>query len=144
MKVILFFIFLVPIIYSCSPINKQHGYLLEDAASSGNKIEDFNIGLTTKNEIFSTLGSPSVKIGDINNIWIYLISIKQENVFENDDIIYQSLFRFEFDKNNILTSKDLLNKEDFIEIAFSKDKTRVISDTYGITDQLYESILREN
>ncbi len=130
------------IIYSCSPINKQHGYLIEDVISSADEMLEFKVGETTENEIFKSLGSPSVEISDINNIWLYLISVKQKNIFEDDNIIYQSILRFEFDKEGILLSKDFSNEEDFTKIAFSQEKTRIISNTYGITEQIYQSFTR--
>tara|TARA_Y200000002_G_scaffold378482_1_gene385938 strand:- start:1303 stop:1737 length:435 start_codon:yes stop_codon:yes gene_type:complete len=129
-------------IYNCSPINKQHGYLLVDVVDSAEEMLEFNIGTTSKNDVFQSLGSPSIEITDINNIWIYLISVKQKNVFENDNIVYQSILRFEFDKEGILAAKDFSNEDDFHEIAFSKDRTKVATDTYGITEQIYETFVR--
>ena len=142
MKVILFFFIFVSIIYSCSPINKQHGYLLEDVISSADEMSQFSIGITSESDIFSALGSPSIEIKDINNIWIYLISLKEKNVFEEDDIIYQSIFRFEFDENKILVSKDFLNEDNFEHINFTDNKTRVITNNYGLADQIYETFIR--
>ncbi len=143
MKVILFFFIFVSIIYSCSPINKQHGYLFEDVFKSSDKLSQFDTDKTSKDDILSVLGSPSIEIGDINNIWIYLISIKEENVFDDDELIFLSVIRFEFDDSGILKSKEFLDENNFKEIAFSTDKTRVISNTYGITDQIYQSLIRE-
>ena len=143
MKVILFFFIFVSIIYSCSPINKQHGYLFEDVFESSDKLSPFYADKTSTDDILSVFGSPSVEIGDINNIWIYLISIKEENVFEDDELIFQSVIRFEFDDSGILKSKEFLDKNNFKEIAFSTNKTRVINNTFGITDQIYRSLIRE-
>tara|TARA_A100001011_G_C14311737_1_gene845932 strand:- start:1451 stop:1891 length:441 start_codon:yes stop_codon:yes gene_type:complete len=142
MKVIFFCICINFLIYSCSPINKQHGYLLEDMLTSVEQVDQFSPGTTTENDVFGSLGSPSVKIEDINNIWIYLVSVKEKNVFEKDDIVFQSVARFEFDDSGILLSTNYFGKDDFTDIAFSKDKTRVITDNYGITDQIYESFTR--
>ena len=88
------------------------------------------------------LGSPSIKISDINNIWIYLVSLKEQKIFENDEVIFQSVIRLEFNRNGSLISKEFINEEDFTEIAFSDDKTRVITNNYGITDQIYETFIR--
>ena len=142
MKLILSLISILIVTYSCSPINNQHGYILEDFVSSSNSISQFNIETTTENDILQTLGSPSIIISDVNNIWIYLVSIKQENIFENDDIIYQSIMRYEFDNNGKLLSKEFFDKENFTKIAFSKDKTKVVSDNYGLADQVLESFTR--
>ncbi len=142
MKLVVFIISSIIVTYSCSPINNQHGYILEDFVTSTNSLTQFNLETTTENEILQTLGSPSIIISDINNIWIYLISIKRENIFEDDEIMYQSIMRYEFDNNGKLLSKKYLNRDDFTEIAFSRDKTRVLSDNYGLADQLYESFTR--
>ena len=142
MKVTLLLLNLLFIIYNCSPINKQHGYLLEDVISSADEMSQFSIGITSESDIFSSLGSPSIEIKDINNIWIYLISLKEKNIFEDDDIIYQSIFRFEFDDNKVLVSKDFLTEDNFKNINFSDNKTRVITDNYGIADQIYETFTR--
>ena len=142
MKITLSLIFIFLISYNCSPINKQHGYLLEDVISSNEEISQFIEGTTTESDIFNALGSPSVEISDINNIWIYLISMKKQNVFESDNIIFQSIFRFEFDNEGILVSKFFANEQAFTEIAFSNDKTRVVRENYGLTEQIYESFTR--
>ena len=63
-------------------------------------------------------------------------------MFEEDDIIHQSIFRFEFDNYGMLISKNLLTEANFAKINFSDDKTRAISNDYSITDQLYDSFTR--
>ena len=142
MKITLSLIFIFLISYNCSPINKQHGYLLEDVIRSNEEMSQFIEGTTTESDIFNALGSPSVEISDINNIWIYLISMKKQNVFESDNIIFQSVFRFEFDNDGILVSKFFADEQAFTELAFSNDKTRVVRENYGLTEQIYESFTR--
>ena len=142
MKLIFFLVSSFIITYSCSPINNQHGYILEDSVTSANSLSELNLETTTENEILQALGSPSVIINDINNIWIYLVSVKKENIFEDDDIMYQSIMRYEFDNNGKLLSKEFLNKEAFTKIVFSKDKTKVFNENFGLADQLYESFTR--
>ena len=144
MKLILFIISTLIITYSCSPINNQHGYILEDFVNSSNSISQFNMKTTTEYDVLQTLGSPSIIISDVNNIWIYLVSIKKENVFEDDAVTYQSIMRYEFDNNGKLLTKEFLDKENFTDIAFSTDKTKVISDNFGLVDQFYESFTRGN
>ncbi len=142
MRITFILVYIISLLYSCTPINKQHGYLLEDMITSVDKVSQFNEGTTTENDIFINLGSPSIQIDDINNVWIYLISIKEKNVFEKDDIIFQSIMRFEFDSNGVLLSKNLTEADDFNEISFVKEKTKAASDSYGIAEQLYESFTR--
>ena len=138
----LFILLLSLILYSCSPINKQHGYLIDDFLMSSDSISKFSVGNTTKSDIFSIMGSPSVEIFDVNNVWIYLISVREKKVFEQDEVAFQNIFRFEFNELGTLEKKDIIDVESFNQIAFSREKTRVIRDAYGITDQLYDAFTR--
>ncbi len=130
------------ILYSCSPINKQHGYLIDDFLMSSDNISRFSVGNTTKSEIFENMGSPSIEIFDVNDVWIYLLSVREKRVFEQDEIQFQNIFRFEFDTKGVLEKIEIIDNQSFKQIVFSKDKTRVIRDAYGITDQLYEAFTR--
>ena len=136
------FILLLLILYSCSPINKQHGYLLDDFLVSSEKISKFELDNTTKNDVFDAMGSPSIEIKDVENVWIYLLSLKEKKVFDEDQLLYQSIYRFEFDDSGILIEQAFLNADNFNKIAFSSDETKVDRNAYGITDQLYDAFVR--
>ena len=115
---------------------------MDDLLLSAQEMEMFEINKTTKTDIYSSMGSPSIEITDVNNVWIYLISLKEKNVFEDDEITFQSIFRFEFDNKGRLIKKDFRNQNNFTKIAFAKETTKVRRDAYGITDQLYEAFTR--
>ena len=136
------FILILFILYSCSPINKQHGYLLDDFLVSSEKISKFEVKNTTKNDVFDAMGSPSIEIQDVENVWIYLLSLKERNVFDEDELLYQSIYRFEFDDNGILIDQTLLTADNFNKIAFASEETKVDRNAYGITDQLYDAFTR--
>ena len=136
------FILLLFILYSCSPINKQHGYLLDDFLVSSEKISKFELKNTTKNDVFDAMGSPSIEIEDVENVWIYLLSLKEKKVFDEDQLLYQSIYRFEFDDSGILIEQAFLTADNFNKIAFSSDETKVERNAYGITDQLYDAFTR--
>ena len=135
-------IFLTIILYSCSRINKQHGYLLDDMLSSSDSMANFTINETKKSDIYATMGSPSVEIKDINKIWIYLISLKENNLLNEDDITFQTILRFEFDNSDNLVKKDIISADSYTDISFSNEKTKVERNAYGITDQLYDAFTR--
>ena len=136
------FILLFLILYSCSPINKQHGYLLDDLLISSEEILKFEVKSTTKNEVLNTMGSPSIEIQDVENVWIYLLSLKEKKVFDEDELLFQSIYRFEFDDNGILIDQTLLTSDNFNKIAFASEETKVDRNAYGITDQLYDAFTR--
>ena len=129
-------------LYSCSPINKQHGYLLDDLLISSEEILKFEVKRTTKNEVLNTMGSPSIEIKDIENVWIYLLSLKEKKVFDEDELLFQSIYRFEFDDNGILIDQTILTADNFNKISFASEETKVARNAYGITDQLYDAFTR--
>ena len=137
-----YFILLLFILYSCSPINKQHGYLLDDFLVSSEKISKLEVKKTTKQDIFDAMGSPSIEIKDVENVWIYLLSLKERKVFDEDELLFQSIYRFEFNNSGILIEQTFLTADNFNKIAFSSDETRVERNAYGITDQLYDAFTR--
>tara|TARA_B000000609_G_scaffold82599_1_gene62303 strand:- start:132 stop:485 length:354 start_codon:yes stop_codon:yes gene_type:complete len=115
---------------------------LDDFLFSSEKISKFEVKNTTKNDIFDAMGSPSIEIKDVDNVWIYLLSLKEKKVFDEDELLYQSIYRFEFDNSGILIEQTFLSADEFNKIAFSSDETKVERNAYGITDQLYDAFTR--
>ena len=140
----IFYLVVVFVIYSCTPINKQHGYLIDDIIISSQEISQFEVNITTKKEVYNAMGSPSIEIQDVDHVWIYLLSLKEKKVFEDDVLLFQNIYRFAFDDAGILMGKSILTEQDFKKIAFSSDKTKVRRDAYSITDQLYDTFTRGN
>ncbi len=141
LKIILI-IFLSILIYSCSPINKQHGYLLDDVVLTSDKMSKFQDNVTKKEEILEIMGTPSIEIQDVDNIWIYLVSVKEKKVFDEDILLSQLIYRFAFNSKGVLISSKTLTHEDFEDISFSNEKTSVDRNAYSITDQLYDAFTR--
>ena len=115
---------------------------MDDLLISSDKIAKFKLNETSKDEIYNTMGSPSIEIMDVNNVWIYLISLKESKIFDEDDLVFQNIFRFEFDQKGVLINSVVLTKEHFNKIVFASEKTKVRRDAYGITDQLYDAFTR--
>ena len=68
--------------------------------------------------------------------------MKEKKVFDEDDLLYQSIYRFEFDNNGILIDQTFLTADNFSKITFSSEETKVDRNAYGITDQLYDAFTR--
>ena len=116
--------------------------MADDILYALDDLETFAAKKSHKNDILNALGSPSIKISDVDDVWIYLMSIKQENVFEKDEINFQNILRFQFDDRNLLVKFDSFDKTNFTEIAFSDEKTTITRDAYGISDQIYDAFTR--
>ena len=104
---------------SCAPVIKPHGYQLEDILLQEPQI----IGTSTKDDVLTSYGSPSIKIEDVGNTWIYLTTSKQKKVFTKDEFQDQLIFTFNFDKNNILTSQEVYDQNHMLSFKSDSNKT---------------------
>ena len=131
--VILSFIFL-----SCAPIVKPHGYQIEDILL--NKPQE--IGISSKEDLLKAFGTPSIKIEDIGNTWLYLATTKEKKVFSKDEFKDQIVFAFNFDSNDILVSQEIYNQEQMLDFKYNKNQTYSYGTDYSILDQLYDAFTR--
>tara|TARA_B100001057_G_scaffold208748_1_gene209440 strand:+ start:1122 stop:1544 length:423 start_codon:yes stop_codon:yes gene_type:complete len=131
--VILSFFFL-----SCAPIIKPHGYQIEDILL--NKPQE--IGISSKEDLLKAFGTPSIKIEDIGNTWLYLATTKEKKVFSKDEFKDQIVFAFNFDTNDILVSQEIYNQEQMLDFKYNKSQTYSYGTDYSILDQLYDAFTR--
>ena len=122
----------------CAPVIKPHGYQLEDILLS----EPQTIGTSTKEDLEASYGSPSIKIEDVGNTWIYLATSKQKKVFTNDEFQDQLIFTFNFDDNNILISQEVYDQNQMLSFKYDNNKTYDYGTNYTILDQIYDAFTR--
>ena len=127
---------------SCSSIVKTHGYKMENPDIFGDLITDLGSKLNSKEDVIKNFGTPSIKVEDISNTWIYLVSNKKKNIFKKDEIDFQFIIKFTFDDNDQLLQNEIIDKSLINEISFSRDKTRIPSSSYDLADQIIDSFTR--
>ena len=123
---------------SCAPVIKLHGYQLEDILLN----EPQTIGTSTKEDLEDSYGSPSIKIEDVGNTWIYLATSKQKKVFTKDELQEQLIFTFNFDDNNILISQEVYDQNHMLSFKSDNKKTYDYGTNYTILDQIYDAFTR--
>ena len=123
---------------SCAPVIKPHGYQLEDILLNEPQI----IGKSTKDDLIKAFGSPSIKIEDVGNTWIYLGTAKEKKVFTRDEFKEQIIFAFNFNDENILISQEVYGQEQMLDLKFDKNQTYSYGENYSIVDQLYDAFTR--
>jgi outer membrane protein assembly factor BamE (lipoprotein component of BamABCDE complex) len=100
------------------------------------------IGTSTKGDVLTSYGSPSIKIEDVSNTWLYLTSTKEKKVFTKDEFQEQIIFAFNFNDSNILISQEVYDKKNILSIKFDGDQTYNYGSNYSILDQLYDAFTR--
>jgi outer membrane protein assembly factor BamE (lipoprotein component of BamABCDE complex) len=138
MKLSYILIILSFFLISCAPVIKPHGYQIEDILL--NKPQE--IGISSKDDLLKAFGSPSIKIEDIGNTWLYLATAKEKKVFTKDEFKDQIVFAFNFDSNDILVSQEIYNQEQMLDFKYNKNQTYSYGTDYTILDQLYDAFTR--
>ena len=138
MKLSYIFVILSLFLISCAPIIKPHGYQIEDILL--NKPQE--IGISSKEDLLKAFGTPSIKIEDIGNTWLYLATTKEEKVFTKDEFKDQIVFAFNFDSNDILISQEVYNQDQMLDFKYNKSQTHSYGTNYSILDQLYDAFTR--
>ena len=122
---------------NCAPVMKLHGYQLDDILQ--NKPQE--IGISTKSDLIASYGSPSIKIEDVGNTWLYLTTTKERKVFTEDESLAQIVFEFNFDSDDILISHGVYN-ESQLDLKYNINQTYNYGTKYSILDQLYDAFTR--
>ena len=122
----------------CAPVIKPHGYQLEDILSN----DPQTIGLSTKVDLIASYGSPSIKIEDVGNSWLYLATSKEKKVFSKDEFKDQIIFVFNFDSNDVLLSQEIYDKNQMLNFNYNKKQTYSYGSNYSILDLLYDAFTR--
>ena len=123
---------------ACAPVIEPHGYQLEDILLK----EPQTIGISSKADLFSSYGSPSIKIEDIGNTWLYIASSKEKKVFSKDEFQDQLIFAFNFDTDDILISQEIYDKNQMLDIKYNNKQTYSYGTKYSVLDQLYDAFTR--
>jgi outer membrane protein assembly factor BamE (lipoprotein component of BamABCDE complex) len=116
---------------------KLHGYQLEDILQ--NKTQEN--GISTKSDLIASYGSPSIKIEDVGNTWLYLTTTKERKVFTEDESLAQIVFEFNFDSDDILISQGVYD-ESQLDLKYNINQTYNYGTKYSILDQLYDAFTR--
>ena len=123
---------------ACAPVIKPHGYQLEDILLKKPK----TIGISSKADLFSSYGSPSIKIEDVGNTWLYIRSTKEKKVFSKDEFQEQVIFAFNFNTEDILISQEVYGKDQILDLKSNPNQTYGYGTNYSILDQIYDAFTR--
>ena len=122
---------------NCAPVMKLHGYQLDDILQS----KPQENGISTKSDLIASYGSPSIKIEDVGNTWLYLTTTKERKVFTEDESLAQIVFEFNFDSDDILISQGIYD-ESQLDLKYNINQTYNYGTKYSILDQLYDAFTR--
>ena len=123
---------------ACGDRVSSHGHIINE-----NELKNINIGTTTRVEILDILGRPSFT-GAFNTQKLYYSSLVMlQPIASTKQIHKRIVYIFSFNNKDTLQSIDIIDKKDGFKIAHIDDKTPTPGDTFGIVDQLFSNLKRQ-
>ena len=134
------FLFTLLIVLSaCEAIVTTHGRLIEPA-----ELDKLELGITTKAETIAILGRPSFE-GAFDSGRIYYNNQKMEKkVAGATSTLERELIVLIYNKNNILQSLEIRDKNSDKKIVKLEAKTPTPGDKLTIIDQIFSNLRRGN
>ena len=122
----------------CGDRISSHGHVINES-----ELKQITIGTTTKADIVQLLGQPSFAGAFDTQKLYYSSQVMLQPVASVKQTQRRVIYIFTLNKNNILESIDLIDKNDGLTIAHIDDKTPTPGDTFGILEQVFTNVRRQ-
>ena len=122
----------------CGDRVSSHGHVINES-----ELKQITIGTTTKADIVQLLGQPSFAGAFDTQKLYYSSQVMLQPVASVKQTQRRVIYIFTLNKNNVLDTIDLVNKDDGLTVAHIDDKTPTPGDTFGILDQVFTNLRRQ-
>ena len=122
----------------CGDRISSHGHVINES-----ELKQITIGTTTKADIVQLLGQPSFAGAFDTQKLYYSSQVMLQPVASVKQTQRRVIYIFTLNKNNVLESIDLVDKDDGLTIAHIDDKTPTPGDTFGILEQVFTNVRRQ-
>ncbi len=109
-----------------------------------NRMDDVVIGVTTREDVFKMLGSPSVTNSFGDEIWYYIAKRKEAVAFLKPEIMDQQVTRIAFDTEGTVISVNDFDMDDKKDIIAAKEITPTEGHELGFVEQVVGNVGRFN
>ena len=125
------------LIGGCGERISEHGHTITQV-----ELDTIKIGKSKRADVLGRLGQPSFE-GAFDSQKLYYVSqIMEAPVAGINTTKARTIYSFTFDNNNILQSIDLTDEESGNVIAHIDEKTPTPGDTYGVFEQIFSNLRR--
>ncbi len=101
-------------------------------------------GMTTRQEVQTLLGSPSITNQFGNEIWYYVHKRKEAVAFLEPEIVQQNVTRIAFDGQGVVASIESYDEEDTQSVAIADEITPTEGQELGFFEQILGNVGRFN
>lgn len=107
----LLFVFLALILAACSPTVANRGNLLDPE-----KIASLKPGVSNRDSVLNTLGTPSARASFNDNTWYYIGQRTEQYSFMDPEVTEQQLLTVVFDENGVMQKLEQSGKDNIAAI----------------------------
>jgi len=137
-------VFCAGLLASCSATKQNEWFTSHNGnMPSKERISQLKQG-SSKDEVITILGAPSIVNSFDDNTWIYMSSDIKRVAFQKPKEVERNILRISFDKNDKVEKITHLSKNDGREIAPTKDKTEVKGENLGFFRKYFGGVGQYN
>lgn len=126
------------IIASCSPVQTTRGNIVEDF-----RMTEITPGISTRNNVLKSLGSPTTQSPFDENIWYYIgQKMEKKGIFDNK-VVDEKVIMVTFNEEGIVQTMDKIDSER-MDIPKVRRKTKTGGNEITILEQVLGNVGRFN
>ena len=126
------------VLAACTPTRTTRGNLVEDF-----RMEDITLGVSTKNNVLKSLGSPTTKAAFDDNVWYYIgQKMKKKGIFD-PEVVEERVVLVAFDDQGIIQRMEDIDAER-INVPTVRRKTYTGGNDVSVVEQLLGNVGRFN
>ena len=137
MRLIISYIIILLLTYSCSPRISRHGNFF-----SKDELKVLQSVRLNKSEILEILGQPSTKSTFSDNIWYYIYFIQKERAYFKVKNVNNTVLKIKFDKKQNVKNYNLIRNKSSIKIDISDDITESSAFKRSLAREFLDSFVR--
>lgn len=108
------------------------------------QLRKIKVGVTTKEQVTESLGTPSAVSTFGNKVWFYIADKTSTRAFFRPTVLESSITRIEFDESGRVKTLDSLTEADRQVIVHVHRTTPTAGHEFGVLEQLFGNVGRFN
>ena len=131
-------VFTISALPACTPMKETRGNLLEEDRTS-----QIQVGTSTRQQVFETLGSPTTVSPFDNNVWYYMGQRTEKHGIFDTEVVDEKIVVVQFDENNIVTAFDTMD-DARLDVPIKDSKTPTYGNEVTVIQQLLGNLGKFN
>ena len=134
----LVFILSLSVLPSCTPMKATHGNLLEEDRTS-----QVEVGISTREDVFRVLGSPTTVSPFDNNVWYYMGQKTEKRGIFDKEVTDEKIVIVQFDENNTVSMFDTMANAR-LDVPIKDSKTPTYGNEVTVLQQMLGNLGKFN